>query len=111
MPSSPSTTVPLWALPALAAGLIAWAILPTNPYAFYQVMRWVAAVMFAALAVRAHASGATTSMWLWIALAGIYNPIAPLRMGREAWTLVNMLTLATIAVATGIEIRHRRGVA
>lgn len=63
------------------------------PYGYYQLLR---VILFCASAYLAIAEGKRDSgFWLWafIACALIYNPVAILSLGKEIWTIVNVITI------------------
>lgn len=68
------------------------------PYGYYQILR---VILFCASVYLAIAEGRRDGgFWLWafIASALIYNPIATLSLGREIWTIVNVMTIAIFGV-------------
>ena len=69
------------------------AIIPTMPYGYYSLMRWVVCPVLAWLAILSYRSGAENWIWVWGILAGIYNPILPVHATREFWTVVNLVTI------------------
>ena len=84
---------------------VAVAILPSLPYGYYSVMRWVVCALCAWLAVDAYRKGQEGWAWCWAVIAGIYNPIFPVHANRAVWTLVN---IATIIVLATDALRQRR---
>jgi len=80
----------------LVVALLLWALLPSNPYGYYSVMRWIVCAIFVYLAVKSHEQQQQTWVWVWGVLAGIYNPIFPVHATREFWSLVNIATIAAV---------------
>jgi hypothetical protein len=85
-----------WAL-LLVAIAIGIALIPTMPYGYYQVMRWIVSASFAWIALSAYRSGYEGWTWCWGVIAGIYNPIFPAHANRAVWSMVNLMTIAITA--------------
>ena len=64
---------------------------------FYQLLRLVVcgASIYGALV---YAETSKTRMWVLIAAALIFNPIAPLRMSRNDWAQVDLFAAIVLAV-------------
>ena len=86
----------IWIPQAIATAMLLWALVPSNPYAYYTLLRWVACPIFAFLAIRAAERRRVGWAWILGATAAAYNPVVRMHLTRELWTLVN---LATIGVA------------
>lgn len=99
------TRAALWGV-ALAVGV---ALIPTLPYGYYSVMRWVVCGLCAWLALSSYRSDREDWAWVWGIIAGIYNPVFPVHANREIWSIVNLLTIA-VAVWYGLKVAkdHRR---
>lgn len=80
----------------LGIGMLGWAMVPTNPYGYYLVLRWVICGIFAYLAVQAYERQMSSWTWAFGVTAGIYNPIVRVHGTRELWTLVNLVTIALL---------------
>ena len=76
--------------------LLGLALIPSMPYGYYGVMRWVVCAAFVFLAVKAHEAKLENWMWVWVVAAGVYNPIFKVAASREVWTVVNLITLAAL---------------
>lgn len=85
--------IALWIV-AIAMGI---AIIPTMPYGYYLVMRWVVCPICAWLAALSYQSGAEKWAWTWGVTAAIYNPIIPVHSTREFWLLLNLATIGLSA--------------
>lgn len=71
------------------------ALLPL-PYAYYMLLRVGMCGVFAYLAYTASQSNEQGLAWVLGITAAIYNPFAPLHLGREVWTVVNLATIALL---------------
>mgnify|MGYP001256845709 FL=1 len=76
----------------IALGL---ALLPL-PYAYYMLLRVGMCGVCAYLAYTASQSSEQSLAWALGITAVIYNPFAPLHLGREVWTLINLATIALL---------------
>lgn len=86
--------------------LVLWALLPINPYGYYQLLKVVVCMGCSYLGVKTwNATKGRELAWLYITAAVIYNPLVPLHLGRPIWTLVNILTVAMLVV---VELRLRK---
>ena len=71
------------------------ALLPL-PYAYYMLLRVGMCGVFAYLAYTAHQSNEQGLTWILGITAVIYNPFAPLHLGREVWTVMNIVTIGLL---------------
>ncbi|WP_425493155.1 DUF6804 family protein [Novilysobacter antarcticus] len=76
---------------------VAVALIPSLPYGYYSVMRWVVCASCAWLALTSYRSGREELAWCWGVIAGIYNPIFPVHANREIWSIVNVATIGVAA--------------
>jgi len=77
---------------------VALALVPSLPYGYYSVMRWIVCALCGWLALASHRSGLEAWTWCWGVIAGIYNPIFPVHANREIWSIVNVATIAVAAL-------------
>jgi hypothetical protein len=83
----------IWIPQLVASGMLLWALTPANPYEYYILLRWVCCAVFAFLAIRAHACKQQGWAWILGVTAGVYNPIVPVHLTREIWSVINVVTL------------------
>jgi len=81
----------------LVALAVAVALIPSLPYGYYSVMRWVVSASCAWLALASYRTGHEEWAWCWGVIAGIYNPIFPVHANREIWSAVNVATIVVAA--------------
>jgi len=84
---------------ALVAMLL-FALHDSNPYGYYQLLRWACFGVFAYLAYDALTRGNSTG-WAWVfgMFALLYNPFLPMALGRDVWGVANILTAAVLAIS------------
>lgn len=85
--------------PQIVVGVVAIAVaialIPTMPYGYYRMMRWVVCAACAWLALYSVRSKSEAWAWTWGVLAGIYNPIVPVAATRDLWVIANIATIGT----------------
>lgn len=68
----------------LAVGLLIFA--PFNlPYVYYQFLRWFVTIFSIYLAHEYKNQNKGYWMWLFVAIAVLFNPVAPFYLSRELW--------------------------
>jgi hypothetical protein len=79
-------------IPALvSAGLLILAVASRWPYGFYTMLRLVTCASAVYLAWQAGELNKKSWVWLMGAMALIFNPLIPIRMGRSDWAGVDLL--------------------
>jgi hypothetical protein len=81
----------------LASALLLGA-LGSHPYSYYQILRWVVAIVAVIHAYKAHESGMMFWKWVLIGMAILFNPIAPVYLEKETWAVLDVLS-ATFLLA------------
>lgn len=87
-------------IPRVIAGLmLLWAI-ADNPYAYYQILRWVVCGVSGYGAFMAMEAERKSWAWAFGIVAVLFNPIAPIHFDRETWAPidfgVSMLMFASL---------------
>ena len=77
----------------LAAALLPW------PMAFYTLIRWLVFPVFVFAAYVAFADDRDRWVWAFIYLAILYNPIRPFGLGRGAWSVLDLVTIALVGLS------------
>jgi hypothetical protein len=68
------------------------------PYFFYVLLRLIICASSAFIASRQYAVGKTMWVWVFGAVACLYNPVLPIRMSRPDWQVINILTAIFFAL-------------
>lgn len=92
---------------AVAVALLAWAMMPINPYGYYMFLRVVICGVLAYLAWRALDGKESGWVFLFGFGAILYNPIATVSLTRGLWTVINLLTIGAL-VAFSLKSRALR---
>lgn len=76
----------------IVLAVMLFAALLDMPYGYYQLLRFVATLSFVYLAYQAGASGAAPQ-WVWVygALALLFQPVFKIALGREIWNVVDVI--------------------
>lgn len=74
------------------------ALIPTTPYGYYPLMRWVVCGACVWTALDAYRKNQEGWVWCWAVLAGVYNPIVSVHSTREIWSAVNIATIAAAVI-------------
>jgi len=72
--------------------LLGLALLPL-PYVYYMLLRVGIFGVSAYLAVTAFSEEKTGPAWILAINALVYNPVFPVHMAKEGWTIINLLTI------------------
>lgn len=82
----------------IAILMLFWA-LTDNPYGYYQILRWVIAGVTGYSAYLAYEQGRNTWTWIMAITSILFNPIVPIYLDRETWTVLNIIAAAIIFIS------------
>jgi hypothetical protein len=71
--------------PALIAAIMLLVAIAPLPYGYYQFMRWLVCGVAIYIAVCAYRWGKAWAIWIFSAVAVLFNPIFPIHLSREVW--------------------------
>jgi hypothetical protein len=86
---------PIIVVKIIAILMLFWA-LAHNPYGYYQILRWVIACVTGYSAYMAYEQGKTTWVWIFGIIAVLFNPIAPIYLARETWSVIDLIVAAIL---------------
>ena len=89
----------IWIPQAIVTPFILWAFYPDNPYGYYILLRWICCAVFAFLAIQALTLKKQGWVWILGVTAVIYNPLIPIHLDREIWSVINLLTVGIAIVS------------
>src|SRR5262249_19212996 len=69
----------------IAAAMLVSAAVERHPYSFYMLLRWICCAIFAYSAFAAHEKHGLVWLWVFGALAAVYNPIFRVHLDRSTW--------------------------
>ena len=61
-----------------------------HPYSYYQILRWFTTICSAYLAYNYSQDKRMGWMWIFIAIAILFNPIFPIYMSKETWQIFDL---------------------
>ena len=96
----------IWVPQLMICLMVLWAFNPHNPYGYYVLLRLVCCGVFAYLAFKAFAQEQIGWVWLLGITAAVYNPIIPVHLTREIWSVANIITIG-IAVASVFVLKFK----
>lgn len=76
--------------------MLGLALLPL-PYAYYMLLRVAIFGVSAYLAVAAFSSEKTGLAWVLAINALVYNPVFPVHMTKDGWTIINLFTIGLLS--------------
>ena len=91
-------------LTAVIAVLLA--LLPL-PYGYYQLLRVLLGGVFAYAAMNSWKALPDGLIWVMVGFTFIYNPLFPLHLGREIWTIVNLGTAGFLVCLMQLKILEK----
>ncbi len=78
-------------LKVVAIVMVLAAILPIQYFVYYQLMNWVVVGAAIVTALQARALKSESLMWLFILVAVVFNPVAPLHLRADVWQIVDIV--------------------
>ena len=94
-----STILLLYVAWLIAAVMLVFAAAEKQPDSFYTLLRWVCCAVFAYSAVTSFQM--KRMLWLWIfgALAVLFNPIFPAHLDRSLWIVADWFSIGAVVIA------------
>jgi hypothetical protein len=80
-------------IPAIALG---FALLPGNPYIYFQFLRVVVCISVACNAFVAYRLGSLRLTCVLAGISALYNPVLPVHLPQLIWWPVHLLTLVAL---------------
>ena len=75
------------------------AIPPLWPYGYYVLLRIMVCVTAIALSSWAHKREKSGWMWTLIIIAIAFNPLIPVHLGKEIWSIVDLVVAAIFVIS------------
>lgn len=84
-------------LPAFAISILMVIALGSNAYDYYTLLRIATTVVAVYLAYRTYQNDEEDGLvWIFGAIAILFNPFIPVYLSREVWALIDVITGITI---------------
>jgi len=101
-------TVSLTAPLVITVIMLFASLIPGLPYAYFQILRWVACATFCFGAFISYQRRISYLIWAFIAAAILFNPFAPIRFKRSVWEVLDSVIGILSVVALIIMLRTNR---
>lgn len=82
----------------LAGGLLL--CLANMPYGYYNLIRYVSAIVFGIMAVMAHKDGKMPFVIVYASIAVLFQPFIKFALGREIWQFVDVVAAIILVFPT-----------
>lgn len=86
-------------LSVIAAIMLLLAVPSIWPYAYFQILRWVVAIVAALNAYRAYEHNKTEWVVLMVGTAILFNPVAPIHLSKDTWVVLDIAAAILMFVA------------
>jgi hypothetical protein len=83
----------IWIPQIVVSSFLLWALSPTNPYAYYVLLRWICCAIFIFLTMQAKSQMSKSWTWILGFIAVLYNPLVPVHLDRLIWSVVNVVVI------------------
>ena len=94
-----STILLLYIAWLIAAVMLVFAAVEKQPDSFYTLLRWVCCAVFAYSAVVSFQMKRMLWLWIFAALAALFNPIFPAPLDRSLWIVVDWFSIGAMVIA------------
>ena len=92
----------------IAVGIFLLGALGSWPYAYYQLLRWVVCGVGAYTAYLGFKMNNMVIGWLMVAIAVLFNPIAPFYLTKGTWSVLDLIA-AIIFFASANFLKDHHG--
>lgn len=87
----------------IALAVFLFMCLMKMPYGFYEFIRFIAMIGFVYLAFDANQLDRSSEMFIYIALAILFQPFFKIALGRELWNIVDVFVGIGLIVSVFIK--------
>ena len=71
----------------------------TVPFAYYQFMNWIVVGASLVTALQASKQGKMFLMWVFVLVAVVFNPVAPMYFRADVWPIVDAVAGALFVIS------------
>lgn len=98
----------------ISAATLFIALAPGIPYGYYQALRWLVCTTSCYGAVMLPSTRGNWRKWSLVVIAVVFNPLAPMYLGRHVWQVVDVVAGVVMAsvmlsLGTGRRVDDERG--
>ena len=91
-------------VPCLVACALLFFALGDQPYGYFTVLRWVVTIAAAISAYVGFKAANVFAAWVFVAMAVLFNPIAPVFLERSTWQTMDMLAAVILIYAATLRM-------
>jgi len=91
----------------LAIVMLGGAIFPIEYYAYYQLMNWVVVGAAILTAFKAYKQSKEGLMWIFIIVAVIFNPVAPIHLRTDVWHILDVVGILLFLISF-VRLRQKK---
>jgi|SRR5690554_5691562 len=77
------------------------------PYGYYELVRFLALVGFSALAFMENQNKNATAVFVYVALALLFQPFFKIALGRELWNIIDVIVGVGLLVTLFISPKEK----
>lgn len=92
----------------IALAIVLFSCLLNMPYGYYQLVRFISLIVFGYLAYQAHADHNKGMMFIYSALAVLFQPIFKISLGRELWNIIDVIVGVGLMITVIMEDKTKR---
>jgi hypothetical protein len=92
---------------SIAILMLLWA-LADNPYGYYQILRWVVCGVAGYSAYLSFQKKEVAWVWVFGISAALFNPIEPIHLTREIWSVLNIIVAGVFSVSIFIYFQNHQ---
>jgi hypothetical protein len=78
----------------------------SHPYAYYQLLRWIVAVVGAYSAYLYYERQNNTWVWIFAIITVLFNPFFPFYFAKETWQMIDVATAVIIFINVLKKIKY-----
>jgi ABC-type Fe3+-siderophore transport system permease subunit len=82
----------------IVAGLLIWA-LARHPYGYYTLLRWIVCASVGYLLYVAYDLRKTPWVWIFGAIAVLFNPIIPIYLTKSTWAPIDAISAGIVVIS------------
>lgn len=93
---------------SVAALMLLGCLIEGMPYGYFQLLRWIVCGVCGYRAFQSHTLQKPVWMWAFLCSVVIFNPLAPIHLGREIWLVLDV-GLAVLMLVSLAAVRTPKG--
>jgi hypothetical protein len=86
-------------IPSLIIAVMLIVAVASLPYGYYQLLRWVTCAVAVFIAFKSYGWHKTWAVWLFGAIAVLFNPIVPIHLTKEIWQPIDIVSAILFGIS------------